>query len=305
MQNPQKSSAKCLAAAPRPFPTRKRRLIGHRPACLLALLALLTQPVMAAELPGAKQKDRPNQVNTYSEHFGDFHVFRGQSSTTLEITYKGRPYRPLNAWQITNVRPTGATQGGQPVLLATTIEWMGVGTVVIAVQNDTPLARILSPVKNKDEPDWGQPQPGRNDLLLFPEGARAFIPSTGQVLWFDERLPGWGFSHYAMLVSVSPDNRSAAFLAKEGLLLSSAEHGVYAQLPIAKELKASQLWPLSEQASAEAQKALDEGRRIDQSRLQHALQVDWVGKQFSWQQLQGTWQLKGLGLTSSPIGTER
>ncbi|WP_261792927.1 hypothetical protein [Pseudomonas chlororaphis] len=260
---------------------------------------------MASDPTQVKQQNKLDYLSGYSERFGDFQVFRGKSSiNTLEVTYKGRPYHPLNAWQITDVRPTGATQGGQPVLLATTIEWMGVGTVVIAVQNDTPLARILSPVKSKEEPDWGQPQPGRADLLLFPEGARAFVPSTGQVLWFDERLPGWGGSHYAMLVSVSPDNRSAAFLDREGLRLSSADHGVYAQLPIAKELNVSQLRPLLKEASARAQKAVDEGRRIDQTRLQHALQVDWFAKQFSWQQVQGTWQLKGLDLTSSPLKTE-
>lgn len=273
--------------------------------CCLALAMFVAQPLVAAEATRVPHNAKLDYLSGYSEQFGDFHVFRGKSSiSTLEITYKGRPYRPLNAWQITDVRPTGATRNGQPVLLATTIEWMGVGTVVIAVQNDTPLARILSPVKSRDEPDWGQPQPGRQDLLLFPEGARAFVPSTGQVLWFDERLPGWGFSHYAMLVSVAPDNRSAAFLAKEGLLLSSVERGVYAQLPISKELNGKQLWPLFEEAGARARKALDEGRRIDQNRLHHALQVQWVGQHFTWQQVQGSWQLKGLGLTSSPLKTE-
>lgn len=295
----QRPRSKDSTSTRQPFVTRPRPLLA---ACLLMLMAA---PSFGADpaTPGAKAK--LDYLSGYSEQFGDFQVSRGKSSiSTLEIAYKGRPYRPLNAWQITDVRPTGAIQNGQPVLLATTIEWMGVGTVVIAVQNDTPLARILSPVKSRDEPDWGQAQAGRSDLLLFPEGARAFVPSTGQVLWFDERLPGWGFSHYGMLVSVAPDNRSAAFLAKEGLLLSSTEKGVYAQLPISKELNLSQLWPLYEEASARARKALGEGRRIDQRRLQRALEVEWVGRQFSWQQVQGTWQLKGLGLTSSPLKTE-
>ncbi|EPL04960.1 hypothetical protein [Pseudomonas sp. CF161] len=295
----QRPRSKDSTSTRQPFVTRPRPLLA---ACLLMLMAA---PSFAADpaTPGATAK--LDYLSGYSEQFGDFQVSRGKSSiSTLEIAYKGRPYRPLNAWQITDVRPTGAIQNGQPVLLATTIEWMGVGTVVIAVQNDTPLARILSPVKSRDEPDWGQAQAGRSDLLLFPEGARAFVPSTGQVLWFDERLPGWGFSHYGMLVSVAPDNRSAAFLAKEGLLLSSTEKGVYAQLPISKELNLSQLWPLYEEASARARKALGEGRRIDQRRLQRALEVEWVGRQFSWQQVQGTWQLKGLGLTSSPLKTE-
>jgi len=296
---PQRLRSKDSTSTRPPFLALPRQLLG---ACLLMLMAV---PGFAADPVHPPAKARLDFLSGYSEQFGDFHVFRGKSSiSTLEITYKGRPYRPLNAWQITDVRPTGAFQNGQPVLLATTIEWMGVGTVVIAVQNDTPLARILSPVKNRDEPDWGQAQPGRSDLLLFPEGARAFVPSTGQVLWFDERLPGWGFSHYGMLVSVAPDNRSAAFLAKEGLLLSSTEKGVYAQLPISKELNLSQLWPLYKEASARARKALDEGRRIDQRRLQRALEVEWVGQTFSWQQVQGTWQLKGLGLTSSPLKTE-
>lgn len=286
--------------------TRQPVVALPRPLLAACLLMLMAAPGFAADPAHPAAKAKLDYLSGYSEQFGDFQVFRGKSSiSTLEITYKGRPYRPLNAWQITDVRPTGAIQNGQPVLLATTIEWMGVGTVVIAVQNDTPLARILSPVKSRDEPDWGQAQAGRSDLLLFPEGARAFVPSTGQVLWFDERLPGWGFSHYGMLVSVAPDNRSAAFLAKEGLLLSSTEKGVYAQLPISKELNLSQLWPLYEEARAGARKALDEGRRIDQRRLQRALEVEWVGRQFSWQQVQGTWQLKGLGLTSSPLKTER
>lgn len=295
----QRPRSKDSTSTRQPFVTRPRSLLA---ACLLMLMAA---PSFAADPAKPAAKAKLDYLSGYSEQFGDFQVFRGKSSiSTLEITYKGRPYRPLNAWQITDVRPTGAIQNGQPVLLATIIEWMGVGTVVIAVQNDTPLARILSPVKSRDEPDWGQAQAGRSDLLLFPEGARAFVPSTGQVLWFDERLPGWGFSHYGMLVSVAPDNRSAAFLAKEGLLLSSTEKGVYAQLPISKELNLSQLWPLYEEARARARKALDEGRRIDQRRLQRALEVEWVGRQFSWQQVQGTWQLKGLGLTSSPLKTE-
>ncbi|WP_256679486.1 hypothetical protein [Pseudomonas sp. Fl4BN1] len=291
-----RSRMPCSALAPLRF------LIDQRLGYLLALLVLLAQPAMAADLPNAESKKRLDYLSGYSEQFGDFHVFRGRSSiSTLEITYKGRPYRPLNAWQITDVRPTGAIQGGQPVLLATTIEWMGVGTVVIAVQNDTPLARILSPVKSASEPDWGQPQAGRNDLLLFPEGARAFVPSTGQVLWFDNQLPGWGLSHHSMLVSVAPDNRSAAFLGKESLLLSSVDQGVYAHWPISKELNASQIWPLFKESYARAQKALEQGRSIDGRRLQHALEVDWVAQNFSWQKVQGVWQLKGLGLTSSPI----
>ena len=286
-------------------PTRRPLLARGKRLLAAGLLMLIASPGLAADPAKPAAKTKLDYLSGYSEQFGDFQVIRGKSSiSTLEISYKGRPYRPLNAWQITDVRPSGAIQNGQPVLLATTIEWMGVGTVVIAVQNDTPLARILSPVKSRDEPDWGQPQPGRKDLLLFPEGARAFVPATGQVLWFDERLPGWGSSHYAMLVSVAPDNRSAAFLAKEGLLLSSVERGVYAQLPIDKALNLSQLWPLYEEASAQARKALDEGRRIDQRRLQHALEVQWVGQKFSWQQVQGTWQLKGLGLTSSPLTKE-
>lgn len=290
-----------------PAAARALRLaqIGRGLACLLAGLLLMPFPTLAGESPQAKLEAWLNKTSESIERFGDFKVYhRRDGSSPREITYKGQLYRPLNAWQITEVKPTGATQGGQPVLLATTIEWMGVGTVLIAVQNDTPLARILSPVKSRDEPDWGQPQPGRSDLLLFPEGARALVPSTGQVLWFDERLPGWGFSHYAMLVSVSPDNRSAAFLGKEGLLLSSAEQGVYAQLPISKELNLSQLWPLFKQAGDRARQALGEGRRIDQSRLHHALQVDWVGRQFSWQQVHGSWQLKGLGLNSSSLKKE-
>jgi len=274
-------------------------------ACLLAGLLLIPLPALAAESSQAQLEARLNKTSESIERFGDFQVYHLRNgSSPREITYKGQLYRPLNAWQITDVKPTGAMQGGQPVLLATTIEWMGVGTVVIAVQNDTPLARILSPVKSKSEPDWGQPQLGRNDLLLFPEGARAFVPSTGQVLWFDERLPGWGVSHYAMLVSVSPDNSSAAFLGKEGLLLSSAEQGVYAQLPMTKEMDVNQLSPLFNESSERARKALAEGRRIDQRRLYRALQVDWVGRHFSWQQVQGTWQLKGLGLTSSPLKKE-
>ncbi|MGE8635195.1 MAG: hypothetical protein ACN6P8_16775 [Achromobacter piechaudii] len=218
------------------------------------------------------------------------------NASLYKITYRGKPYRPLNAYQFIHVSALGPTQEGQPMLLAVSNDFMGVGTMLIAVQNDTPLARVLSPVVDVHDPDMGLAQPGRQDLLLFTAGSRALVTSTGQVLWFEHLRAGESQHAIALLVSVSPDNRHGALLLDNEIRLSVAGEGPYASIPFTKAMQGEAFKTLWAESAAQARRALDEGKRIDQRRRYANLKAAWINRNFRWQKNGDGWQFVGQNL---------
>ncbi len=257
----------------------------------VGLALLMTSPLqaqLAAHAPQAAKGSQP---------LGGAFAREGEPASGLyRITYRGKPYRPLNAYQFIHVSALGPTQGGQPMLLAVSNDFMGVGTILIAVQNDTPLARVLSPVIDVRDPDMGLAQPGRQDLLLFTAGSRALVTTTGQVLWFEHLRTGEAPRASPLLVSVSPDNRHGAVLLDNEIRLSVADEGPYATIPFTKAMQGEAFKAAWDESAARARKALDEGKRIDQRRLYANLKAEWINRNFRWQKLGDSWQFIGQKL---------
>ncbi|WP_291381615.1 MULTISPECIES: hypothetical protein [Achromobacter] len=239
--------------------------------------------------------------NTLPPLGGDFELVGESGSTLHQLKFRGKPYRPLNAYKFAHVRALGPTQGGQPILLAVSNDSMGVGTILIAVQNDTPLARVLSPSVDVRDPDMGLPQPGRQDLLLFTAGSRALVTSTGKVLWFEHLQSKERQQSTPLLVSVSPDNRHGAVLLDNEIRLSVADEGPYASVAFTKAMQRDAFKSAWDQSAARARKALEEGKHIDQRRLYDNLKAEWINRNFRWQEGKGGWQFSGQGLKPVPL----
>lgn len=262
-----------------------------RASAALALALLMTSSV-----PAQPAGQTPRAAAS-SEPLGGAFAREGVPNSGLyKITYRGRPYRPLNAYQFLHVSALGPTQGGQPMLLAVSNDFMGVGTILIAVQNDTPLARVLSPVVDVRDPDMGLAQPGRQDLLLFTAGSRALVTTTGQVLWFEHLRTGESQRANPLLVSVSPDNRHGAVLLDNEIRLSVADEGPYAAIPFTKAMQRDAFKAAWDESAARARKALNEGQRIDQRRLYANLKAEWINRNFRWQKVGDSWQFIGQKL---------
>jgi hypothetical protein len=258
----------------------------------------------AAPVPGAPTPAAPTPAaprGKVTEALGAFQLVGDAGSRLRQIKYRGQTYRPLNAYEFIHVRALGPTIGGQPVLLAVSNDFMGVGTILIAVQNDTPLARVLSPTVDTRDPDLGLAQPGRQDLLLFTAGSRALVTSTGQVLWFEHLLPKEYVRSVPTLVSVSPDNRSGALLLDDEIRLSKADDGPYARVPFTRAMQGKAFKPLWDESYEIARKALEAGKRIDQRRLYSNMQADWINRNFRWQEGKDGWQFNGQGLKPAPL----
>lgn len=269
-------------------------------ACAGTALALtLLMPGVAAAQPA--QPAPALAGGKVSVSLGAFEIVGDAGSRLRQIKYRGQTYRPLNAYEFVDVKALGPTIGGQPVLLAVSNDFMGVGTILIAVQNDTPLARVLSPTVDTRDPDLGLAQPGRQDLLLFIAGSRALATSTGQVLWFEHRLPQEYLPSEPTLVSVSPDNRSGALLLDNEIRLSAADDGPYARVPFTRAMQGKAFQPLWDQSSTMAKAALDAGKRIDQRRLYNNLKAEWINRNFRWQEGKDGWLFNGQGLKSAPL----
>lgn len=268
----------------------------------LALAAALAP--MATGAQGAAPAP-PVADSRVSEEIGAFRLDGRKGSHLRRISYRGQTYRPLNAFEFIHVRALGPMIGGQPVLLAVSSDLMGVGTILIAVQNDTPLARVLSPVIDMHDPDLGLAQPGRQDLLLFIAGSRALVTSTGQVLWFEDRIRGQDGTPFSRLVSVSPDNRSAALLLDDEIRLSAADEGVYARMPFTKAMQNKAFQPIWDETYAIARQQREAGKRIDQRRLYDNMKAEWLNRNFRWQESKDGWQFRGQGLTAIPVRQER
>lgn len=250
----------------------------------------------AAHAQAAAPAPAPDYMRATEPLAGAFELEGYPKSKLRQIKYRGKVLRPLNAYEFIDVKALGPTQGGQPILLAVSDEFMGVGTILIAVQNDTPLARVLSPTVDMRDPDLGLAQPGRQDLLLFTAGSRALVTSTGQVLWFEHLLPKEYVHSIPLLVSVSPDNRHGALLLDNEIRLSVADEGPYASVPFTKAMQSKAFKAAWDQSYVRAKEALDEGKRIDQRRLYANMKAEWINRNFRWQESKDGWQFVGQGL---------
>ena len=201
------------------------------------------------------------------------------------------------------------------MLLAFTKGYTGQGTILIGVQNGEPLMRPVSPlqrdnmVRTERDPEWGVPQPGRPEVLLFARDGRALDTRTGELLWFD--VPGGVTGDYApaMLVSVSPDGRRGAYLTntltntltKVGIIVATRDDGVAGVLALPPDTYQRWLKPLSDAASEQAGAAIKARQgRTDSNRIRRELELAWFGQQFQWKQGKNGWQVTGLGLSSTP-----
>ncbi|MGE8638003.1 MAG: hypothetical protein ACN6PR_05135 [Achromobacter sp.] len=255
----------------------------------------------AAQAQAAVPTPAPDYMRATEPLAGAFELEGYPYSKLRQIKYRGKAYRPLNAYEFIYVKALGPTQGGQPILLAVSNDFMGVGTILIAVQNDTPLARVLSPTVDMRDPDMGLAQPGRQDLLLFIAGSRALVTSTGQVLWFEHLLPKEYQRSIPLLVSVSPDNRHGALLLDNEIRLSKADEGPYASVPFTKAMQSAAFKPAWDGSAELARKALDEGKHIDQRRLYANMKAEWINRNFRWQEAKDGWQFVGQGLKAVPL----
>ncbi|WP_143450305.1 hypothetical protein [Janthinobacterium sp. BJB446] len=274
------------------------------PLCRLAAAVSL----LAAVLPAAQAQTPYVPV---MKQYGDFVVTRDRHDPLVTLSFRKHGYWPGGAREVVEVRPIKARREGQPMLLAFTKGYTGQGTILIGVQNGEPLMRPVSPMQRDDmvrterDPEWGVPQPGRPEMLLFARDGRALDMDTGELLWFD--MPGIVTGDYApaMLVSVSPDGRRAAYLTnaltKVGIIVATRDDGVAGVLALPPDTHQRWLKPLSEAASAQAGAAIKARQgRTDSNRIRRELELAWFGQQFQWKQGKNGWQVTGLGLSSAP-----
>ncbi len=199
----------------------------------LSLCRLAAAASLLAAIWPAAQAQTPNMPVV--RQYGDFAVTNGRYDSLVTLSFRRHGYWPGGAREVVEVRPIKATREGQPMLLAFTKGYTGQGTILIGVQNGEPLMRPISPlqrdnmVRTERDPEWGVPQPGRPEVLLFPRDGRALDTGTGELLWFD--VPGNVSGDYpqSMLVSVSPDGRRGAYLTnaltKVGIIVATRDDG--------------------------------------------------------------------------------
>ena len=245
------------------------------------------------------------------QQYGDFVVTRDRHDPLVTLTFRKHGYWPGGAREVVEVRPIKATREGQPMLLAFTKGYTGQGTILIGVQNGEPLMRPISPmqrdsmVRTERDPEWGVPQPGNSEVLLFPRDGRALDTGTGELLWFDMPDTVTGDYAPAMLVSVSPDGRRGAYLARKltklQVIVATRDDGVAGELALPPDTYQRWLKPLSDAASEQAGAAIKARQgRTDSNRIRRELELAWFGQQFQWKQGKNGLQVTGLGLISAP-----
>ncbi|MDN2671807.1 hypothetical protein OX459_10435 [Janthinobacterium sp. SUN026] len=274
------------------------------PLCRLAAAASL----LATVLPAAQAQTPYVPV---MQQYGDFVVTRDRHDPLVNLSFRKHGYWPGGAREVVEVRPLKARREGQPMLLAFTKGYTGQGTILIGVQNGEPLMRPVSPLRRDDmvrterDPEWGVPQPGRSEILLFARDGRALDTDSGELLWFD--MPGIVTGDYApaMLVSVSPDGRRGAYLARRAtsveVVVATRDDGVAGVLALPPDTYQRWLKPLSQAAAEQAGAAIKARQgRTDSNRIQRELELAWFGQQFQWKQGKNGLQVTGLGLISAP-----
>ncbi|MGK5052209.1 hypothetical protein [Janthinobacterium sp. RB2P8] len=264
--------------------------------------------LLAAVLPAAQAQTPYVPV---VKQYGDFVVTNDRHDPLVTFSFRQHGYWPGGAREVVEVRPIKATREGQPMLLAFTKGYTGQGTILIGVQNGEPLMRPISPmqrdsiVRTERDPEWGVPQPGRSEVLLFARDGRALDTGTGELLWFDVQGIVTGDYASPMLVSVSPDRQRGAYLARKltklQVIVATRDDGVAGVLALPPDSYQRWLKPLSEMASEQARVAIKAGQgRTDSNRIQRELELAWFGQQFQWKQGKNGWQVTGLGLATAP-----
>ena len=195
---------------------------------------LAAATALAAAIVPAAQAQTP--YVPVSKQYGDFVVANDRHDALVTLSFRQQGYWPGGAREVVEVRPIQARREGQPMLLAFTKGYTGQGTILIGVQNGEPLMRPVSPlqrdnmVRTERDPEWGVPQPGRPEVLLFARDGRALDTRTGELLWFDVAGNVSGDYPQAMLVSVSPDGQRGAYLTnaltKVGIIVATRDEGV-------------------------------------------------------------------------------
>ncbi|QYG07652.1 hypothetical protein [Janthinobacterium sp. PAMC25594] len=275
----------------------------------LSFCRLAAAATLAAAIVPCAQAQAPYVPVTIQ--YGDFVVTSDRFDPLVTLSFRQHGYWPGGAREVAEVRPLKATREGQPMLLAFTKGYTGQGTILIGVQNGEPLMRPISPmqrdsmVRTERDPEWGVPQPGNPEVLLFARDGRALDTRTGELLWFD--VPGGVTGDYApaMLVSVSPDGRRGAYLTnaltKVGIIVATRDDGVAGVLALPPDTYQRWLKPLSDAASAQAGAAIKARQgRTDSNRIRRELELAWFGQQFQWKQGKNGWQVTGLGLATAP-----
>lgn len=273
------------------------------------LRRLAAATALAAAIVPAAQAQTP--YVPVSKQYGDFVVANDRHDALVTLSFRQQGYWPGGAREVVEVRPIQARREGQPMLLAFTKGYTGQGTILIGVQNGEPLMRPVSPlqrdnmVRTERDPEWGVPQPGRPEVLLFARDGRALDTRTGELLWFDVAGNVSGDYPQAMLVSVSPDGQLGAYLTnaltKVGIIVATRDEGVAGVLALPPDTHQRWLKPISEAASAQARAAIEARQgRTDSNRIRRELELAWFGQQFQWKQGKNGWQVTGLGLASAP-----
>ena len=273
------------------------------------LRRLAAATALAAAIVPAAQAQTP--YVPVSKQYGDFVVANDRHDALVTLSFRQQGYWPGGAREVVEVRPIQARREGQPMLLAFTKGYTGQGTILIGVQNGEPLMRPVSPlqrdnmVRTERDPEWGVPQPGRPEVLLFARDGRALDTRTGELLWFDVAGNVSGDYPQAMLVSVSPDGQRGAYLTnaltKVGIIVATRDEGVAGVLALPPDTHQRWLKPISEAASVQARAAIEARQgRTDSNRIRRELELAWFGQQFQWKQGKNGWQVTGLGLASAP-----
>lgn len=237
-----------------------------------------------------------------AKRLGDFFIRPTQNSLYgpgphYTIVFRSQEYWPFGVNVVKSVRPIKAQHEGQPMLLAITSRADSVGTLLISAQNGTPLSRLLSPLQDENFPDWGVPQPGREDLLLFAESGLALDTRTGEVLWFDTAVKGSGYRVVGTLMSVSPDNKVAAYLRFKEILVAGREDGLVAAYKLPADANVGELADIFKSAYAQAAQAIKDGvPHVNNHRQARDMQIAWFAQRFHWQAKNDTWELIGRGL---------
>ncbi|PLY39809.1 hypothetical protein CSZ94_24335 [Janthinobacterium sp. ROICE36] len=270
----------------------------------LAVAASLAAAVLPAALAQAPYVPVTKQ-------YGDFVVTNDRFDSLVTLSFRKQGYWPGGAREVVEVRPIKAKREGQPMLLAFSKGYTGQGTILIGVQNGEPLMRPISPmqrdsmVRTERDPEWGVPQPGRSEMLLFARDGRALDTGTGELLWFDVAGNVTGDYASPMLVSISPDRQRGAYLARKlsklQIIVATRDDGVAGVLALPPDTYNRWLEPLSKLASEQAGVAIKARQgRTDSNRIRRELELAWFGQQFQWKQGKNGWQVTGLGLSSTP-----
>jgi len=274
-------------------------------------LRRLAAAALAAVLLPAAQAQTPTPYVPVTKQYGDFVVTNDRFDSLVTLSFRKQGYWPGGAREVVEVRPLKATREGQPMLLAFTKGYTGQGTILIGVQNGEPLMRPISPmsrdsmVRTERDPEWGVPQPGRSEVLLFARDGRALDTGTGELLWFDVAGNVTGDYASPMLVSVSPDRQRGAYLARKltklQVIVATRNDGVAGVLALPPDTYNRWLEPISKLASEQAGVAIKARQgRMDSNRIRRELELAWFGQQFQWKQGKNGWQVTGLGLATAP-----